>query len=435
MAKGFERILENSLNSNENASEMKAKEFEYALEEDENAQQATAHANEEEAVVLPDQNKEIEMDEKEIAEQESLTNPTKIECENFEKSKSSISKLSEEEKSSGAKASNVVEENSSSLVENIISPMSNIDLNYENLIKSREAISDLLRNRKEESNDSLVIWEKFDRIVTPFSLELCEKLRLILEPTVASRLKGDYKSGKRINMRKMIPYIASGYKKDKIWLKRTKPSKRQYQVLISIDDSKSMLESNAASMALESLALISKALNILEIGQLGVVSFGESANLLLGFEDTWTSSTGAQIISNMDFSQDKTHMDLLLKSSLDYMMSSRKQNSSNSDVWQLHLIISDGICQDHAALLKMVREAISQRIVIVFLIVDARKDTIVSMNHVTYENVNGKMQLKMAKYLDSFPFEHYVVIRNLETLPLVLSDSIKQWFDMIKDYN
>ena len=30
-------------------------------------------------------------------------------------------------------------------------------------------------------------------------------------------------------MRKVIPYIASGYRKDKIWLRRTKPSKRQYQ--------------------------------------------------------------------------------------------------------------------------------------------------------------------------------------------------------------
>ena len=33
--------------------------------------------------------------------------------------------------------------------------------------------------------------------------ELAEQLRLILEPTLASRLAGDYRSGKRINMKKV----------------------------------------------------------------------------------------------------------------------------------------------------------------------------------------------------------------------------------------
>ena len=32
--------------------------------------------------------------------------------------------------------------------------------------------------------------------------ELCEQLRLILEATVASKMQGDYRSGKRISMRK-----------------------------------------------------------------------------------------------------------------------------------------------------------------------------------------------------------------------------------------
>ncbi len=47
---------------------------------------------------------------------------------------------------------------------------------------------------------------------------------------LATKLMGDYRTGKRINMRKVIPYIASQFKKDKIWLRRTKPSKRNYQV-------------------------------------------------------------------------------------------------------------------------------------------------------------------------------------------------------------
>jgi midasin len=46
-------------------------------------------------------------------------------------------------------------------------------------------------------------------------------------------------------MRKVIPYIASQYRKDKIWLRRTKKSKRQYQILLAIDDSSSMSDNES----------------------------------------------------------------------------------------------------------------------------------------------------------------------------------------------
>lgn len=56
--------------------------------------------------------------------------------------------------------------------------------------------------------------------------------------------RGDYRTGKRLNMRKVIPYIASQFRKDKIWLRRTKPSKRQYQICLAIDDSSSMVDNH-----------------------------------------------------------------------------------------------------------------------------------------------------------------------------------------------
>jgi hypothetical protein len=42
---------------------------------------------------------------------------------------------------------------------------------------------------------------------------------------------------------------------------RTKPSKREYQVMVAVDDSKSMRESNAVSLAFETLAVVTKALS------------------------------------------------------------------------------------------------------------------------------------------------------------------------------
>ena len=41
---------------------------------------------------------------------------------------------------------------------------------------------------------------------------------------------GEYRTGKRISMRRVIGYIASHYRKDKIWMRRTRPDKRRYQV-------------------------------------------------------------------------------------------------------------------------------------------------------------------------------------------------------------
>ncbi|KAL3912470.1 MAG: hypothetical protein SGPRY_008330, partial [Prymnesium sp.] len=73
------------------------------------------------------------------------------------------------------------------------------------------------------------MWRQFELRTSALAQELSEQLRLILEATVASKLQGDYRTGKRISMRKVIPYIASGFRKDKIWLRRTKPSKREYQ--------------------------------------------------------------------------------------------------------------------------------------------------------------------------------------------------------------
>ena len=102
--------------------------------------------------------------------------------------------------------------------------------------------------------------------------QLCEELRLIMEPTLANKLKGDYRTGKRLNMRRIIPYIASHFKKDKIWMRRTKPAKRQYQVGLVIDDSQSM--KLVGELALASVALISRGLNMLE-GSLSSMSRSE----------------------------------------------------------------------------------------------------------------------------------------------------------------
>lgn len=319
------------------------------------------------------------------------------------------------------------------------------------------------------------LWRQYASLTSDLSYALCEQLRLILEPTLATRLQGDFRTGKRLNMRKIIPYIASEYTKDKIWLRRTKPSRREYQVLLSLDDSRSMAESHSVHLAYQTLALVSQALTKLEVGQVSIARFGESVDILHEFGETFSDQDGANVMRAFKFDQHRTDVAALVERTLAYLAESRHKNASQSapDLWQLQIIISDGVCQDHAKLRTLLRRAIEERVMIVFLIVDSlavpptnpttpapasasapasapvsapgsgavtpvvpqTRPSILSMQSVNYSMVNGEMKLEMTRYLDTFPFEFYVVLRDVEALPGVLSDTLRQWMTRVSQSN
>ncbi len=107
----------------------------------------------------------------------------------------------------------------------------------------------------------------------------------------------------------MIQYIASSYRKDKIWLRRTKPAKRQYQILIAVDDSESMADNGAGRMAVEAVALLCCALAQLEVGELSVVSFGDKVQELHPFSLPFTGDAGARVLSRFTFAQVRAALD------------------------------------------------------------------------------------------------------------------------------
>jgi len=301
------------------------------------------------------------------------------------------------------------------------------------------------------------IWRLYESLTHDLSYALCEQLRLILEPTLATRLKGDYRTGKRLNMKKIIPYIASDYTKDKIWLRRTRPSQREYQVLIALDDSRSMAESHSVHLAYETMALVSKALGRLEVGDIAIAKFGESVEVLRGFDEgPFTDQAGSKVMNAFQFNQKATNVLSLIETSLRVLEVARERRSmisaSAADLWQLEIIISDGICQDHDRLRTVLRKAEEQRVMIVFIVIDSLhsaattgtktdstvesgsiQSSILAMNQVAYKNVDGRMELQMERYLDSFPFEYYVVLRNVEALPEVLTGTLKQFFERISE--
>jgi len=146
------------------------------------------------------------------------------------------------------------------------------------------------------TEEATVAWNCLCSVTDAAARDLSEKLRLVLEPTQASRLKGDYKTGKRINMRKIIPYIASQFRKDKIWLRRTKPSKRDYQIVLALDDSSSMANNHCKELTFESLSLITKAMTYLEVGQLSVISFGAQVKVLHPLGEVFTEQSGSRYL-------------------------------------------------------------------------------------------------------------------------------------------
>lgn len=57
-----------------------------------------------------------------------------------------------------------------------------------------------------------------------------------------------------------------------------------------------MADNRSKELAFESVALISKALSLLEAGQLGVVSFGENVQLLHPLHDTFNDTSGPRYL-------------------------------------------------------------------------------------------------------------------------------------------
>jgi len=279
--------------------------------------------------------------------------------------------------------------------------------------------------------EAATIWNECSRVVAPLVYQLCQQLELVLEPTKSSKLKGDFRTGKRINMRKVIAYIASQFRKDKIWMRRSKPSKRNYQIILAVDDSQSMSDNQSKMMAFESFALLSKSLSLIEAGQLAVMSFGEESRLLLPLSNHFSDSSAVQVLTGFSFSQKKTRIASLLESVTSLFLKQRN-SSSSGQISQLLLIISDGRgiqSEGEETVTRMVRRFNDAAIFSVFIILDNAKNSqsIFDIQTVTFE----RGSCVRTPYMDKFPFPFYVVLRDITSMPHILGESLRQWFQLV----
>ena len=284
----------------------------------------------------------------------------------------------------------------------------------------------------EETLEARHRWAKIQGDTHNLALRLCEKLRLVMEPLVASKLRGDYRTGKRINMKRVIGYIASGYRKDKIWLRRTKPAKRNYRVLLAVDDSESMLKGGTGEMALRAMATLALGMSQLEIGELGIASFGDDMRLLHPFNQPFTSESGTDVVRNFKFSQTRTRTALCVQSALSVL-----EMPGDVAPLQLMFLISDGRIErdSRATLRKLMREMMERNVLLAMIIVEPvdekrkgkRTDSIVNMKEVSFEK--GKPIVK--RFIEDYPFPYYMILDDMQALPEVLGDALRQWFEML----
>ncbi|KAL6842329.1 hypothetical protein ACP4OV_027756 [Aristida adscensionis] len=281
-----------------------------------------------------------------------------------------------------------------------------------------------------ETERAIVDWKNLEMTTMKLSQELAEQLRLVMEPTLASKLQGDYRTGKRINMKKVIPYIASHFRRDKIWLRRTKPNKRNYQVVIAVDDSRSMSEGKCGKVAIEALVTVCRAMSQLEVGQFAVASFGRKGNVrvLHDFDQIFNGEAGIKIISSLSFEQDnkiedQPVSDLLMhvNKMLDTAVARARTPSGQNPLQQLILIISDGKFHEKENLKRCVRDVLNRKRMVAYVLLDSPEDSIMNLQEASFEGE----KVALTKYMDSFPFPYYVMLNNIEALPRTLADLLR----------
>ncbi|XP_061609171.1 midasin isoform X3 [Phyllopteryx taeniolatus] len=340
----------------------------------------------------------------------------------------------------GAKAERKSQSSFHTLPELLIDTMQNLESDPGDIRREMEVQLSLWHQltpgTQEEESAAAHMWHQYQTMTDLLSQQLSEQLRLILEPTQAAKLKGDYRTGKRLNMRKVIPYIASQFRKDKIWLRRTKPSKRDYQICLALDDSSSMGDNHSKQLAFESLSVIVKALTLLEVGQVSVYSFGEEAQLLHPFQQQFSDDSGARILRLCKFQQKKTRIAQFLESATEMFLAARKQilRSTNSETAQLLIVVSDGrglFLEGKDRVMAAIQAARSANVFLIFVALDNpdSRDSIVDIKVPVFQGPGELPEIR--SYMEEFPFPFYVILRDVNALPETLSDALRQWFELV----
>ncbi|BAM40976.1 uncharacterized protein TOT_030000237 [Theileria orientalis strain Shintoku] len=289
----------------------------------------------------------------------------------------------------------------------------NSDLLFTNAVENVEAIEYLVKQDGEVER-SLNLEQLADRnSLIQLSNNLLSQLRIILEYNYVNSLKGYYKHGKRISIKKLMIFIATNYQRDKIWLKRLKPQKRDYFIQIAIDNTKSM--SAIAKISIQTIVVIYEAIHKLNIGTLNVIKFGAYTpevilnNINTAHNDNWMLRLSFDEESKFSYETGLIQLFQFILAQPHFIASKNK----------ILIIISDGKFNKNKVR-KYLINIINHNVVPLLVVLDPQ-NSITNMKHII--NTDGRLVIE--NYLDNFPFPYYSIISNINNLPNILSDLLR----------
>merc|ERR1739838_835009 len=146
-----------------------------------------------------------------------------------------------------------------------------------------------------------------------------------------------------------------------------------------------------------------------------------------------SQATGHTIQNQFSFDQKETSLVSLLGLASQLFTSAAHSTSRSLSVSQLLAILSDGRGVFHEGkekVMQAVRRARQAGYFCLFLIVEnpEAKDSVLDIRLPVFSG--GKL-LSIDSYMEHFPFGHYIVLRDVSTLPRTLSDALRQWFELV----
>ncbi|UKK01110.2 hypothetical protein MACK_001923 [Theileria orientalis] len=289
----------------------------------------------------------------------------------------------------------------------------NNDLLFSNTVEKVDYLEYLVK-QDSEGGGGLNLEQLADRnSLIQLSNNLLSQLRIILEYNYVNSLKGYYKHGKRISIKKLMIFIATNYQRDKIWLKRLKPQKRDYFIQLAIDNTKSM--STIARISIQTIVVIYEAIHKLNIGTLNVIKFGAYTpeiilnNINTRYNGRWMSRLSFDEESKFSYETGLIQLFQFILSQPNFIASKNK----------ILIIISDGKFNKNKVR-KYLINIINHNIVPLLVVLDPQ-NSITTMKHII--NTDGRIVIE--NYLDNFPFPYYSIISNINNLPNILSDLLR----------
>uniref|UniRef100_A0A146LYI0 Midasin n=1 Tax=Lygus hesperus TaxID=30085 RepID=A0A146LYI0_LYGHE len=100
--------------------------------------------------------------------------------------------------------------------------------------------------------------------------------------------------------------------------------------MVAVDDSLSMQVNEAGLMSCRAVALLTKALQQLEVGEVGIACFGKELSIVHDLAEPFTAESGPRVFSAFTFAQSSTNLKLFFEGALDYLDCARERMHSQT---------------------------------------------------------------------------------------------------------